>query len=428
MSDGALKGIRVISMGSVWAGPYVGRVLAELDAEVIRIAFFGQATMGPSRSTDVLERWKESMLGRGMTEEEVARAARPVPAFPAAFQCGNYGFGLDLRQEKGKEIYKRLIKVTDVVVDGWSPKVMANLGLDYAILKEIRPELIYASIPALGMTGPDRNVRMFGSGCEALGGADSIRGYADGRPYPSTGHVTDPIAAMFILTSILAALEYRAETGRGQHIDVSQTECGTAILGEAIMDYSLNQRVAKPEGNNHPYFAPHGCYRCRGEDKWITIAITSDQDWQYFCCAINSPEWSTDPKFADMYNRWQHREELDNYVEQWTIQHDPYAIQQMLQQNGICCGVTVSTKEQIEYDPHVKDRNIYHEVTYFDNVTDPIFRVPWVLPRTPTKLDRGSPYTGQHNDFVLRQILGMSEKQIDVLKEKRIVGATPPQG
>ena len=151
MSSQALEGIRIISMGSVWAGPYVGRVLAECGAEVIRVAFFTESP--PMGTPETIEQWKASLVSQGMTPEGAERATITVPTYPALYACQQLSLGIDLRQDRGKEIYKELMKVTDVVVDGFSSRVMTNLGLDYAVLKEVKPDIIYVSIPALGMTG-----------------------------------------------------------------------------------------------------------------------------------------------------------------------------------------------------------------------------------------------------------------------------------
>jgi benzylsuccinate CoA-transferase BbsF subunit len=425
MGKGALEGIKAISMGSVWAGPYVGRVLAELGAEVYRIVLFGGPVFPPQKP-EVVEAWIQSLVERGMSRENAEIAAKPDPAYAANYNCNTLGVGIDLRNERGKELYKELVKHTDIIIDGWSPRVMSSLGLDYAELVKIKPDIIYVSIPALGMTGPEKDVRMWGTGCEALSGMDSVRGYPGDQPYPSTQHIPDPIAAIHILTAILAALNYRAETGKGQHIDVSQTECATAILGEAIMDYSMNRRIATPQGNRHAYHAPHGCYRCKGDDMWVTIAVTNEEEWECFCTAIGNPDWTKETKFEDMVSRWRNQGELDKLVELWTSQHDHYAVQQILQQFGVAAAAVVTMEEHITRDPQIKDRDIYQRITYHDNFADPIFRVPWVLPRSPTKLNQCSPYVGQHNDYVFGSVLGISQEEIDKLTDERIIGKSPP--
>jgi len=426
MTKGVLDGIKVISMGSAWAGPYVGRVLAEMGAEVFRIAFPGrQWAIGGS--PEIEEKWKKKLMSLGLSEDEAAKCIIRDPGYVGNYHPNNYGIGLDLRNEQGKEIYKHLVKLTDIIVDGWSPRVMSNLGLGYDVLKEIKPDIIYASIPAMGMTGSEKDVRMWGTGCEFLGGLTSIRGYQDGPPHRASGFITDGISSPHIILAIMAALNYRSVTGKGQQIDVSQTECATSTLAEAIMDYNMNQRIAKPTGNRHNAYAPHNAYRCKGEDKWITIAVTSEEEWEGLCAAMDYPEWTEDTEFADAISRWRSQEALDGLIEQWTSQHDHYALQDILQSFGVPAAAVVDLNEHILFDPHVKDRDIYTWLTYHDGVADPVFRVPWVLPNNPTQLKWCGPYTGQHNDYLLKDVLGMSDEQVKKLADDNIIGATPPQ-
>lgn len=424
MSHGILDGIRVISMGSAWAGPYVGRVLAELGAEVFRIELHGGKQFGRG-TPEAEEAWKKKLLARGMSQEDIEKAARRTPGDRGNYQPDNYGIGLDLRNDKGKEVYKKLIEITDIVVDGFSPGVMADFGLDYSALKKIKPDIIYASIPATGLTGPEKDVRMWGTGCEFVGGLTSTRGYLNGRPHRAACYIADGIASPHILAAILATLNYRADTGKGQHIEVAQAECATSIMGEAIMDYSLNGRVARPIGNQHSSYAPHNCYRCKGEDMWVTIAVTSEEEWECLCQAMGNPEWTKDPKFTDALSRWQNQEELDKLVETWTSQHDHYAVQAILQEAGVPAAAVVTLEEHVLYDPQVKERELYVWLVYHDGVSDPIFRVPWVLPQTPTKLTRCAPYVGQHNEYLLKYVLNLPEEEIDKLIEESVVGVTP---
>jgi len=434
MTKGVLEGIKAISMGSAWAGPYVGRVLAEMGAEVFRISFPASISAGDSkgpaergtRPPELIEAWKKKQLARGMSEQDLEKAAIDGPGYVGNFQPDNLGVGIDLRNEKGRELYRKLVKVTDIVLDGWSPRVMTDLGLGYQALKEIRPDIIYVSLPALGMTGPEKDVRMFGTGCEWISGLTSTRGYPGGEPHRAANFIVDGISSAHILTAIMAALNQRADTGKGQHIDISQAECATSTMADAIMDYSMNRRIARPTGNLHPTYAPHGCYRCRGDDMWVTIAVTSDEEWTSLCKVFARPEWLDDPRFADGFSRKKNEEELDRLIEEWTAQHDHYAVQEMLQAAGVAAAAVATLEEHILYDPQVQDRDIYHWLTYHDGIDDPIFRAPWVLPKTPTSLTRRAPSVGEDNNHVLGEILGMTPEEINKLTEDKVIGEGPP--
>jgi benzylsuccinate CoA-transferase BbsF subunit len=426
MNQAILDGIKVISAGSAWAGPYVSRVLAELGAEVFRIELHGGTRFGRGTS-ETEEAWRKKLLTRGMSQEDVEKAAKLTPGDRGNYLPGTYGIGLSLRNDKGKEVYKKLVKKTDIVIDGFSPRVMASFNLNYSALKEIKPDIIYASIPATGLTGPEKDMRMWGTGCEFVGGLTSTRGYLNGRPHRAACYIADGIASPHILTAILSALNYRADTGKGQHIEIAQAECATSIMGEAIMDYSLNGRIAKPTGNQHSSYAPHNAYRCKGEDMWVTIAVTSEEEWENLCGAMGNPGWTKDSRFTDMLSRWQNQEELDKLIESWTIQHDHYAVQQILQKAGVPAAAVVTLEEHVLYDPQVKDRGLYQWLTYHDGVDDPIFRVPWVLPETPTVLNRCAPYAGQHNEYLLKSILEIPDDEISELVNENVVGVTPPE-
>ncbi len=425
MANGVLEGLNVISMGSAWAGPYVGRVLAEMGANVFRIAVPGPSwVIGGDPKT--IEAWKKLLISRGMTKEDVEKAVKKDPGYVGNYHCNNYALGLDLRNPLGKEIYQKLVKMTDIVIDGWSPRVMKDLGLDYPVLKEINPGIIYLSMPGMGMFGPEKDVRMWGTGCEFLGGLTSVRGYLDGPAHRAANFIVDGISSPHILTAIMAVLNYRTQTGKGQWIDCSQAECATFIMKEAIMDYTMNGRVAKPQGNHHPAYAPHNAYRCQGDDQWVTIAVTSEEEWQGLCQAMGDPAWTKDAKFADMYSRWLNQDELDKLITAWTGQHEHYALQNMLQQKGVPAAAVVTLTEHILFDPQVKDRNIYTWLTYHDGVKDPVFRVPWVFTKNPTALKWCGPHTGQHNDYVLKQVLGYSDAEVAKFVAEKAVGVTPP--
>jgi len=425
MAKGLLNGIKAISMGSAWAGPYVGRVLTEFGAEVFRITTPARVPTAVSNPEEQAALNKK-LLAEGMSEEDVEKAARSRPGYAGNFQANNYGVGLDVRSDRGKEIYRRLVRITDIVIDGWSPRVMADFGLGYSGLREIKPDIIYVSIPVMGMTGPEKDMRGWGTAIEYVSGLTSTRGYLGGGPHRAANFILDGISSAHILTAIMAALNYRAETGKGQHIDISQAECGTSIMAEALMDYSMNQRIAQPMGNYHPVYAPHNCYRCKGDDRWVTIAVTSEAEWHSLCHTMGNPEWTKNPKYANLVSRRQNQEELDRLIEDWTSQHAPHQVQEILQKVDVPAAAVVTLEELIMHDPQVKDRNIYQWLTYHDGVADPVFRVPWVLPKNPTSLNWCGPNTGQHNNYLLRDILGFSEEEIASLIEDKVIGAGPP--
>jgi len=431
---GSLEGLKVISLGSAWAGPYCGRMFSELGAQVFRIQDFLQARERTAAVTppETAEAFKKDQLRRGVPEELITKEGIVYPAYMENYTPQNLGVGINIGSEKGKELFKDLVKISDIVIDGFSPTVMIRLGLDYSVLKEIKPDIIMISIPALGMTGPDMEMRAFGNGIEQSAGLPSITGYTGGPPHRSANYIADAMSAVFAATAILAAVNYRRKTGKGQYIDLAQAEVVTSMMGEAAMDYSMNKRVARPTGNRHPHYAPHGCYRCKGDDKWVAIAVTSEEEWQSFCAAIGDPEWSRDGKFSDVLGRQKNQDELDKLIEDWTIGHDHYAVQGILQKAGVAAGAVVSLEESILFDPQIKDRETYQYLRYAPGRSwpqgrvDPVFRVPWKMPGTPTSLTRPAPYSGEHNDYVFGELLGMSKEDMDKLAGEDVIGTVLP--
>jgi crotonobetainyl-CoA:carnitine CoA-transferase CaiB-like acyl-CoA transferase len=183
-----------------------------------------------------------------------------------------FGITLNMNDQRGRDIFRQLVKTGDIVTENFSPRVMANWGLTYDVLKTINPGLIMLSMPGFGTTGPLRNYVTFGPNVEMVSGMPTISGYRDGEPM-MTGYMADPAAGLMGAVAVMTALQYRRRTGKGQHIDLSQMEAITTFMGGAIMDYVMNERFQPRRGNRHPSLAPHGVYRCKGEDEWVTIIL-----------------------------------------------------------------------------------------------------------------------------------------------------------
>ena len=277
MSAMALEGVRALDLSTGWSGPVAAHMLGDIGAEVIRIESIQNTDgwrLGGTRPQD------EGWWNRSPGANTVGR--------------NKYGITLNLGHPRGVALFKQLVKIADVVVENYTPRVMANFGLPYPVLEEINPALIMISMPGAGMTGPWRHHIYFGPSIEQMSGMPTLLGYPDGGP---TMHgvglaLADPFGGHNAAVALLIALHWRQLTGRGQYIDLAQTEGLTCTIGEAVMKYTLNRRVQGRRGNRHPFMAPHGCYRCQGEDMWAAIAISSDEEWESFSQAIGSPAWT----------------------------------------------------------------------------------------------------------------------------------------
>ena len=286
MNSSALAGIRIADFSQYWAGPYAATLLSYMGAEVIKIESMKRYDWSRTQS-----------LTTGLRYPGLEHS----PVF-AEVSANRLAVTLDLTKPEGVELAKRIVRVSDVVVQNFSPGVMDRLGLGYESLIEVKPDIIYLSSSAVGATGPEWNYRGYAPLFACQGGAAYITGYADERPYPMTGRI-DILSAMTSAFAILAALSHRQRTGEGQHIDVSSAESIAVLIGDVLMDYIMNSRSQTRRGNRDDIMAPHNCYRCKGDDKWVSIAISTDEEWDAFTNAIGNPEWSEDRRFSDAYSR-----------------------------------------------------------------------------------------------------------------------------
>ncbi|MDD5288937.1 MAG: CoA transferase [Dehalococcoidales bacterium] len=418
MATMPLKGLRVLDLSRVWAGPLLCRLLADFGAEVIKI---------------------EPMFGRQLISG-VKNLARILPDFPngeigerhwnrhGSFNDLNrnkLGITLNLSMPPAIEIFKKLVKISDIVVENYTPRVMSNFGIDYPVLKEIKPELIMISMTGYGKNGPYRDYPAFGTNTEGIAGLTSLMGYIGGRPNLMGVAWSDPTAALNGLGAILTALWGRNSTGKGQYIDLSMAEATVSLIGETILGYEMNKKLPSLMSNRHQYMAPHGCYRCRGNDMWVAIAVASDEEWRAFCQVIGNPDWVKEAKFADQLSRWKNQDELDELIRNWTIQHDHYEVMHTLQAAGVACGAALTGKEILN-NPHLKERKFFAELDHPDAGRHSYAGVPVKLSETPATFRMAAPTLGEHNEYVLGKLLGLSEKEISQLTENKVIGNMPP--
>jgi len=312
MAKKALEGIRVLDLGAVWAIPHVGTQMANMGAEVIKVEsiqfldmvrgliepFPTQATMYP---------------GRIIGEHPWNRAS-----YFNDTNLGKLSVTLDLTSRRGKEIFKELLKISDIVMENFRYGVMENFGFGYEAMKQVNPKIIYVSAPGYGAGGPESEYVAFGANQWHATGLANITGYPDDEPLQASINYGDPVTAVHVFGLIQAALLYRKRSGKGQFIDVSQCEPGVCCIGEIILDYTINGRLPKRTGNLHPWLAPQGCYPCLPVEKHIKVLVTSEEQWQAFCGAIEQPELAEDDRFTDAKKRWENRRELDKIVEAFT--------------------------------------------------------------------------------------------------------------
>jgi len=403
-----LEGIRVIDLTMFWSGPFTTNLLANMGAEVIKV-----------ESSRRIDGWR----GAGTAPAPADRFWEWSPVFNAV-NCDKLDITLNLAQPRGVELFKQLVKISDVVVENYTPRVMKNFGLDYPVLREVNPKIIMLSLPAHGSTGPWKDYPGFAFPIEQMSGIPQLTGFPDGPPKMTGTSPSDPIAGLNGMVAVLIALLYRQRTGKGQYIDLSQIESITCLIGDAIIDYTMNHRVQPRRGNRHPFFAPHGYYRCKGDDMWVGIVVSSDEEWSGFCKAIGNPSWTEDERFADSLGRWHNQDELDKLIEEWTIEHDHYEVMNILQKAGVAAGPVLSGAELLT-DPQLRERGTFQMVDRAIVGTHPypIPTAPMRLSKCPISIRRPAPLLGEHDDYVFRELLGMSKEDVQTLIDDRTIGA-----
>jgi crotonobetainyl-CoA:carnitine CoA-transferase CaiB-like acyl-CoA transferase len=391
--NAALANLRVVDFTWVLAGPYATRILADYGAEVIKIQ--PVADWGDGNISGYFNTWNRNKLS----------------------------LSLNLNKPQGIKIIKRLIQLSDVVIENFSPRVMRNWGLDYATLVEIKPDLIMLSMSGLGQTGIWKDRIAFGATIHAFSGLTATTTFP-GQPPMGLGYsYADHVAGLVATLSILEALEYRRRTGQGQYIDLSELEAVASLLGVAILDYTVNHRITSPVGNRPCYLAaaPHSIYRCRGEDRWCTLAVFNDTQWEAFCDVLGNPLWTKEERFATLSSRLDNLEELDRLVERWTLEHTPEEVMASLQQVGIACGV-VQDASALSRDPQLKARGFFVEADHPIMGKTSFDGSPIKLSATPAQLSRAAPLLGQDNEYVLAELLGMSEEEVVRYTKKEVFG------
>ena len=412
MSSLPLASFRVVDLGSAWAGPMAAQLLGDMGAEVIKV----ESRVRP----DGLR------LGRPMIGEDIAGGDRGLwPELQPLFHSLNrnkLSATLNLKTAAGLELARGLIARSDVVLNNYSPGVLERLGLDYANLRRLRPDIVLVSMPSVGNTGPLRDILAYAPIIQALSGLMSVVGYEEDEPL--VGELQSPwsdaVSSVQAALAVVAALWHRAETGEGQAIEVAQLEATTAMLGEALLDYQMTGIVAQPRGNNDPEFAPHNNYPCAGDDRWVAIAVRTEEEWQGFCQALGRPSWSLDDRFRDAYSRRQHRAELDRNVAEWTQRYSPSEVTELLQGSRVAAMPVMNIEDQFT-DPHLRDRQAFAEVEHPHIGAEWLYGMPWLLSGTPGSVRTAAPLVGQHNEYVFGQLLGISGDEMERLQAEQVI-------
>ena len=390
-TDAPLTGLKVLDFMWVIAGPFFTRVLADYGATVIKVE--SSTKLEPARGSPTFKNG-EPGLESG------------VPF--ANFNAGKLGITVDPSNPAGREVILDLVRWADVVTESFSPKAMKAWNLDYDALRDVNPDIIMVSSCLMGQTGPRAQVPGYGNMAAAITGFYDLTGWSDRSPAGPFLAYTDGVSPRFMLASLLAALDHRRRTGRGQHIDLSQAEAALHLLVPAILDYQLNDHLWHRDGNRDRDLCPHGVYPARGTDRWVAIACQSDRAWVAFQTVLG---WVEDESLATVDARRLRQDELDRRIAEWTVTQDERSIEATLVNAGVAAHV-VQNSPECWSDPQLTHRQHFVRTDHASLGEIVVEGSRFKLSRTPAELHRAGPELGEHNVHVLETVLGYGPDQI----------------
>jgi benzylsuccinate CoA-transferase BbsF subunit len=384
-----LHNMRVLDFTWVLAGPYATRLLADFGAEVIKVQ--------PLFSSE--------------TDDEFSRG------YYNTWNRNKLGITLNMDRPEGIELARRLTGISDAVFENFTPRVMENWGLDYANLKEIKPDIIMVSMSLMGRKSPRRDYTGYGATAQAISGMTYLTSFPGQPPTGPGFSYVDHVAGLYASLALLGAIEQRRRTGKGQYIDISEVEAMKSLLGDAIQEYKATGRAPEPMGNRSEKAAPHNVYPCRGEDRWCAIAVFTETEWRGFKRALGNPAWAEAKRFDTLAGRLENQDELDRLIAAWTRNRTAEEVMTGLQENGVAAGV-VQNDADLARDPQLKARGFFLDRPEIGKLVD---ANPIRLSETPARYEWPAPTPGRDNAYVYGELLGLSKKEMAELKKKGVI-------
>lgn len=401
-----LEGIRIVDLTMGWAGPLASRTAADLGADVIKV-----------ESTGYPDWWR----GANFTDEFYRERLYEKNSNFNLLNRNKAGITLDLTHPQGKSLLLQLVAGADAVIENYSAEVLPKLGLDYAALKQVNERLVMVSMPAFGLDNAWSDTRAYGGTLEQASGLPLYTGHPDGPPAMTSYAYGDPTGGFNAGAALLLALHVQQRTGRGRHLNLSQVEAMLPNTAPFLLEQSATGHVSPRQGNRHPVHAPHGVYRCAGDDAWLLVSATGDAPWQALCRAIDRPDLASDARLAHVPGRRERHAALDDAIAAWTRTRDADDAMHTLQHAGVSAGV-VKPMAEVLHDPHLRERGFFQTVQRAW-VGEYLATTNYFRPGlAPMPLRRVSPTLGQHTHEVLGHALGLTGEQITALEQQGITG------
>lgn len=403
MNRAPLQGIRVADFGQVIAAPVTAQMLGWLGAEVI------------------------------LVETESRFTTRVWPPFadgkPGINRSGGFNLvnnnklscSLDLGNPEALEVAKGIISVSDVLVENYATGSLERLGLGYDVARQLRPDIIYMSLGAFGRTGPFKDLTGFHSVINLFSGLAAVTGYPGTHPRIMGGLIPDAFSGCYAALAVLEALYHRSRTGEGQYIEVSMTEALTGMIPEAVMEYSLTGEEQPRVGNRDGRRAPHNVFRCRGEEKWVAVSVETDAQFHALAQATGNSGWTNDPRFAIAEARLENQDALEALLREWTADREVSDVVAALQAAGVPAAPVADSAEVLA-DPHLLERGFVVPLEHPVAGTRPVLSLPWAADGRRVEDLRPAPNFGQHNEWVLKELLQVSDAEYDRLMSTGAIG------
>jgi benzylsuccinate CoA-transferase BbsF subunit len=408
------EGLKVLDFTWGGVGPFSSNFLAYYGAMVIRIE---------SAARPDITRQGGNVNPQDPKIAEAFKNPRTRLEFGGTFAhthpVKKYGISLNLKTPQAVEIFKKLVAWADVLVESFTTGTLERMGLGYDELKKINPRLIMHRTAGYGHTGSMASQPGYGQTVTSLTGFYTITGWPDRLPVPISSFYTDHLSPLFGGLAIMAAIDYQERTGQGQVLDQSQIETGINYLSPLVLDAGVNDREVKLKGNHSDYAAPHGAYRCRGQDRWVAITVRTDKEWESFCKVIGNPSWTKEEKFGTLEGRIDNSEELDKHINLWTANYTPEEVMFMMQKEGVAAGV-IATAQDSESDPQLKEYDFFHEIDHPYLGKQKFFH-PTAFTLSDAKAELGRPvFLGEHTEYICTEILGISKTEFDKMSKEGV--------
>ncbi|MBN1176080.1 MAG: CoA transferase [Dehalococcoidales bacterium] len=401
--DGVFSGLTILAFCWAVVGPLTMKFFADHGATVIRV----------------------ETSKRPCTMRSSAPYKDNIPNYNKGGYFNYYNsnilsLSLNMQLPEAREIAKKLAVECDVFMENYTPGNMEKWGLSYEELKKLRPDIIMLRQSGYGSWGPYKNLPAFGMVLVPIAGLPNFIGWPGKEPLPvGVSAYTDCISPRFATATLIAALDYRKRTGKGQLLDLSQFETALYFISPAILDYAVNGREPERIGNSSPDASPHGVYPCKGDDRWCTIAVNDEDEWASLCRVMGKPELSGDERFSSFDNRKKNEDELNKIIGEWTFQQSAEDVMARLQAAGVPAGVVENT-EEVFNDPQLNKRNMYWPMEHSEMGMFTHLGQSFRLSKTPSKAYSPSPLLGEHTEYVCTKILGMSDEEFIDLMQKGV--------